>query len=364
MSSGLLRPAGGRVDFGHATHTLRWGRFSANLQVRVLVTALVLCGVALSAAVIAITIGDYPIGLRDVLDAFRGSGTTLRRTVVLQWRLPQAVAAVVFGLVLGLGGAIFQSLTRNPLGSPDIIGFDAGAYTAVVLMILLVGSSGRWVLAAAALLGGLATALVVFALAYRRGLQGFRLIIVGIGVSAVLGSINAYLVSRAEVADAMSVGFWGAGSLSRVTWQILIPSLALAGAIVVAAVLLSPALKRLELGDDLAVTLGTRLLGARLALMVVGVGAVALVTAAAGPIGFIALVAPQLARRLTRSAGVSLMASAAMGAALLAGAQLLSLAVAEAFQPIPVGLYTVCFGGSYLIWLLIRETRRHYGGLA
>lgn len=355
-------PAAASVDFGHATRAIRLGRFSANLPVRVVLISIALFALAASAAVVAITIGKYPIGLDQILEVVAGS--SFRRTIVLEWRLPLAVAAIVFGAVLGIGGAIFQSLTRNPLGSPDIIGFDAGSYTAVVVMILLLGSSGRWSLAGASVVGGLTTAFVVFALSYRRGVQGFRLIIVGIGVSAILGSINAYLITRAAIVDAMTVGFWGAGGLGRLTWPILTPSLALAALIVLAAVLLSPALKRLELGDDIAVTLGTRLLAARLSLMVVGVATVALVTAAAGPIGFVALVAPQLARRLTRSAGVSLLASAAMGAALLAGTHLISLVVAEVYAAIPVGLYTVCLGGSYLIWLLIREARRRYGGLS
>ncbi len=350
------------VDFGRATRAIRLGPLSANLPLRVVAVSLVLFALAAASAVVAITIGKYPISLAEVYQALSGGGADFPRTVVLEWRLPLAVAAVLFGAVLGIGGAIFQSLTRNPLGSPDVIGFDTGAYTAVVVMILVVGSSGRWTLAAAALVGGLATALVVFALAYRRGVQGFRLIIVGIGVSALLGSLNAYLITRADIVDAMTVGFWGAGGLGHLSWPILTPSLMLAAAIIVAAILLSPALKRLELGDDLAVTLGTRLVAARLSLMIVGVATVALVTAAAGPIGFVALVAPQLARRLTRSPGVSLLASAAMGAALLACAHLISLAVAEMYAAIPVGLYTVCFGGGYLVWLLIRGARRH-GGL-
>ena len=140
------------------------------------------------------------------------------------------------------------------------------------------------------------------------------------------------------------------------------PSLAIAAVIVVAAVLLHPALRALELGDDAAITQGTSPHRARLALLVTGVATVALVTAAAGPIGFIALVAPQLARRLTRSPGVSLLSSAAMGAALLAAAHLLSLLIAQAYRPVPVGLITVCLGGIYLIHLLIRESRAQYGG--
>ncbi|WP_225735763.1 iron chelate uptake ABC transporter family permease subunit [Gulosibacter chungangensis] len=129
-----------------------------------------------------------------------------------------------------------------------------------------------------------------------------------------------------------------------------------------AAALLAPALKRLELGEDAAVTLGTRPTPVRLALIIVGVATTALVTAAAGPIGFIALAAPQLVRRIARTPGVSLLASAAMGAFLLASAHLVSLFIAQVYRPVPVGLITVCVGGTYLIWLLMRETHKRYGG--
>lgn len=350
------------VDFGYATRTVRTGWFSLRFAVRLVTTAVILTALAMVAALAAITLGDYPLTLSDVWDVLTGGGEKFHRMIVLEWRLPVAIAAVVFGALLGVGGAIFQSLTRNPLGSPDVIGFDAGSYTAVVLTILAVGSTGYWNIAAAAIIGGLATAFIVYVLAYRRGVQGFRLIIVGIGVSAMLGSINAYLITRADINDAMTVGFWGAGSITRVTWASMGPSLLIAVVIVIAAALLAPALKRLELGDDAAVTLGTRPTPVRLGLMVVGVATTALVTAAAGPIGFIALAAPQLVRRITRTPGVSLLAASAMGATLLVAAHLLSLVIAQFYRPIPVGLITVCVGGLYLIWLLIRETRRQYGG--
>ncbi|MBK1787315.1 iron chelate uptake ABC transporter family permease subunit [Prauserella sp. ASG 168] len=314
-----------------------------------------------SVAVVAITYGDYPLGLDQVLAALAGSGEQFHRMIVVEWRLPVAAAAVVFGALLGIGGAIFQSLTRNPLGSPDVIGFDAGSYTAVVVTILVLGSGSYWSVASAAIIGGLGTAFAVYAIAYRRGIQGFRLIVVGIGVSAMLGAINAYLITRADVDDAMVVGFWGAGSIARVSWTSMIPSLVIALLIVVAASLLSPALRTLELGDDAATTQGARPGLARLALLTTGVATVALVTAAAGPIGFVALVAPQLARRLTGSPGVSLLAASGMGAALLACAHLLSLVIAQFYRAIPVGLITVCLGGIYLVWLLIREARTQYG---
>ncbi|RAY16747.1 iron-enterobactin ABC transporter permease [Actinomadura craniellae] len=351
----------GRVAFGYRTRTLRSRWVSGRVGLRSVVVSTALFLTALGLGAVALTHGDYPLTLQQVFAALTGAEQGFERTVVLKWRLPIVIAAVVFGALLGIGGAIFQSLTRNPLGSPDVIGFDAGSYTAVVVTILVIGKGGYWWVAFAAIAGGLTTAFVVYVLSYRRGIQGFRLIIVGIAVSAMLVSVNSYLITRAEIEDAMTVGFWAAGSLARVTWTPLVPALAIAAVLIVSAALLAPALRRLEMGDDAAVTLGTRPGPVRLGLIVTGVATAAVVTAAAGPIVFIALAAPQLARRLTRSAGVGIPAAAGMGATMLAGAHLLSLLIAQAYRPVPVGLITLCLGGGYLIWLLIRETHQRYG---
>ncbi len=347
------------VEFGYRSIRLRTPWWSARLPMRPVVVSTLLAGLAVIGAAASLLLGDYPLSPGMVRDALLGNADSFPTTVVTEWRLPIALSALLFGGLLGIGGAIFQSLTRNPLGSPDVIGFDAGAYTAVVITVLVVGARGYWVLAGAAIGGGLIAAMVIYLLAYRRGVQGFRLIIVGIAVSAVLGSLNSYLITRAEVDDAISVGFWAAGSLNRISWTSLWPASVLGALIVLAAALLSPALRKLELGDDAAVTQGLRVNRARLALMVTGVATSALVTAAAGPIGFIALVAPQLARRMTGSAGAAVFSAAATGAALLVAAQLTSLVLAQLYRPVPVGLITLCLGGLYLIWLLIHESRRH-----
>ncbi len=350
-----------RIDFGYPSLSVRSRWISGRLAVRLATVTATLFILAMVLAIFAITLGDYPLRFDEVVRTLIGSGEEFHRTIVIEWRLPVLLAALVFGALLGVGGAIFQSLTRNPLGSPDVIGFDAGSYTAVVALMLVAGNTSYWPIAGAAICGGLLTAFAVYVLAYRRGIQGFRLIIVGIGVTAMLGSVNSYLITRADLRDAVAVGFWGAGSLGRVSWSSMIPSLIVAAVIFIAASLLAGDLRRLEMGDDAAVTLGTGVGRARLLLIVVGVSTTAMVTAAAGPIGFIALVAPQIARRLTGTAGVSLLASAAMGCLLLTAAQLLSLLFAQLMRPVPVGLITISLGGVYLIWLLIRETRKQYG---
>lgn len=351
------------VNFGYRRLTVRATGVSFRVPLRLAVVSVTLYILAAVLDLVAVRFGDFPLTLRQVVDVLTGGGNAFHRQMILEWRLPVAVAALLFGTLLGVGGAIFQSLTRNPLGSPDVIGFDAGAFTAVTITALIIGHTASVSLAIASLIGGLGTALIVYLLAIQQGrVHGFRLIIVGIAVAAMLGAINAYLIARAaSVTDAIAVGFWSAGSLSRVNWSTVLVSGVVGLVVLVVAAILAPNLRRLELGDDAAITLGMSAQRSRLALVIVGVATTALVTAAAGPISFVALAAPQLARRLTRTPGVSLLAAGAMGSALLSLAHLVSLLLAQHMKAVPVGLVTVCIGGLYLIALLVREARRHYG---
>ena len=342
-----------RVVFANRMLRLSGARFGIRIALRPLLLQGLLGLLALVLAGACLLVGDYSLTPGQVLDVFLG-GRSLARVVVLEWRLPAAASAVVFGALLGIGGGIFQSLTRNPLGSPDIIGFDAGAHTAVVMGILLFGARAQGVIAVA---GGLLAAVVVHLLSGRTT-TGFRLIVVGLAVSAALGAVNAYLVTRARVEDAMLVGFWGAGSLTRIEAGSLPMWLGAAAVLLVSAGLLAPSLGLIELGDQTAGALGIPLEPRRAILVVVGVAASAVVTAAAGPIGFVALAAPQVARRLMRTPGISIAGAAVTGAVLLSAAQLCSVLASSSNRPVPVGLITVSVGGLYLIYLLVREGRR------
>jgi iron complex transport system permease protein len=318
------------------------------------VATLTLAAVALVVALVALGIGDYPLSPLEVVRALTG-GDGFASTIVLGWRLPRVLAALVFGAALGASGAIFQSLTRNPLGSPDVIGFSTGAYTGAIIVIVS-GASSSLGTAGGALAGGLATALAVYLLAYRGGVPGLRLIIVGIGVTALLHSVNSWLLLRAQSEVALTASFWGAGSLALVGWSQLVPALVLLVVLTPLVMALSRPLRQLELGDDAARSHGLRAEGSRLALVVVGVALTAVVTASTGPIAFVALAAPQLARRLIRSAGVPLAAGALTGGVLLLVADLVAQHIAS--SPVPVGLVTLVIGGVYLITLLVGESRR------
>ncbi|WP_134766003.1 iron chelate uptake ABC transporter family permease subunit [Nocardioides sp. 1609] len=310
------------------------------------------CGVL---GLVALGTGSLELSPVEVVEAIRDLGAGYRRYVVLEERLPRIVAALVFGAALGVGGAVFQSLTRNPLGSPDVIGFSTGAYTGALVVITTVGSSATAV-AGGALAGGIGTALLVYALAWRGGVIGFRLVIVGIAVTALLASVNTYLLLRAKLEVAVAAATWGAGSLSLLTWQQALPALLLVAALLPVIALLSGGLRQLELGDDAARAHGLAVEPVRLSLVVAAVALTAAVTAVAGPIAFVALSAPQIAHRLCRSAGLPLLASALTGAFLLL---LADFAAQHWFpQDLPVGVVTVVVGGLYLLWLLASEARK------
>lgn len=336
---------------------MRVGRFSRLLPLADSLVAVALVVVVLALVTAALSLGDRAIPVDRVVQAFTSGADRLDAMVVREWRAPRALAAAVFGACLGVSGALFQSLTRNPLGSPDIIGLNTGAYTGVLLVITL-GGTGYAAFAAGALGGGVLTAAVVYLLAYSVGLQGFRLIIVGIAVSAFLSSVNSWFVVKSELDLALRAAVWGAGSLNGVRWPQVLGAGAVALALTVSLPWLSRRLAQLELGDDSSRVRGVHTEAGKAAVVVVGVALTSLVTAVTGPISFIALAAPQIARRLRRgSGGFDALGSALVGAALLAAADLLAQH-ALPMASVPVGAVTVCLGGVYLIWLLIREKEK------
>lgn len=338
-----------------ATLRLFGDQLSLRLHRRSLLIGVILILLILLIGLASLTSGSYQIPILNVLDALLGRGEDMVRMIVVEWRLPRVLLAILLGAALGMSGAIFQSLTRNPLGSPDIIGFAAGSYTGTLIVIVLL-SGGYYEIAAGALIGGILTALAVYVLAWRNGMQGFRLIIVGIGISAMLSAFNGWMIKAADLNVAMSAAIWGAGSLNGLGFDQLIPVAIVLIIIMPLIILLARPMRQLEMGDDAARASGVNANRTRALLMVLGVALTATVTAAAGPIAFIALAAPQIARRITRSAGVTLIASALTGSSLLAAAD---YAAQHAFTTqLPVGIMTVSIGGIYFIWLLVKEGRR------
>lgn len=337
------------------TLQLRPVGLAVRVHPRTLVTVIALGVVTVALFVFAVGTGDYPIPPGKVIETLLGGGDAGTSFVVETLRLPRAVTAVLVGASLGVAGAIFQSITRNPLGSPDIIGFTAGASTAAVFAIVAL-SADTYTISLSALGGGLLTAFVVYLLAYRGGVQGYRLVLVGIALSTMLYGLRDYLLTRARLEDAYEASIWIQGSLNGRGWEHARPLAFTLLALLPALVVLSRPLSILEMGDDAAKALGVAVERSRLWLVLVGVTLTAVATAAAGPIAFVALAAPQIARRITRASGPGLGAAALMGSALLLGADLLTQ---RSFSfDLPVGITTGVLGGFYLIWMLSREWKK------
>ncbi|ALV36591.1 iron chelate uptake ABC transporter family permease subunit [Streptomyces sp. CdTB01] len=331
------------------------GGLSLRLDVRAVTVVVLLLLTALAASVVLIGTGDFPIPAGDVVRTLLGDGNAGQEFIVNELRLPRVLVGLLVGASLGLGGALFQAVTRNPLGSPDVLGLGQGATAGALVMIVLFSGSAAQV-TVGALVGGLATGLAIYLLAWKRGVHGYRLVLVGIGVSAIVTAINGYLLTVSDIVDAARALVWMTGSLNGRDWEQVWPLLGVCALLVPLVLAGGRGLRMMEMGDDVAGALGVRVERVRALLMVAAVLLVATATAAAGPVGFVSLTAPQLARRLTRSPGPNLLASLCMGAALLVTADWVSQRAFGADQ-LPVGVVTGVLGGVYLLWLLVAERR-------
>ncbi|GAB2938612.1 iron chelate uptake ABC transporter family permease subunit [Rhodococcus aerolatus] len=339
---------------------LRVGPVSLVARPRAAAVVVVLVAALAVASLVEVALGDYPLGPGEVLGVLAGGGSRAARVVVLELRLPRALTGLLVGAALGLAGAITQSVTRNALASPDVLGVTAGASAAAVGVIVLGGGTATTLLGAAglplaALLGGLGTALLLHLLAWRDGLDGVRLVLVGIGLGAVLVAVTSYLLVRADITQAAQATVWLTGSLNARGWEHVVP-VALAVVPVGLLVLVhARTLAALRLGEDTARSLGVPLQRAQTGLLLAAVVLASVATAAAGPVTFVALVAPQVALRLVRSAGPPLLAAALVGALLVVAGDL----VARVVLPVelPVGIVTAAVGGPVLLRLLVRRTR-------
>jgi iron complex transport system permease protein len=340
---------------GGAMSVVWLGARAVVFRPRALVVGLGSALVALALTVVAIGGGEFPMTPSQVVTALLGGGTPAERFIVVELRLPRAICALVVGAALALAGALFQTLVRNPLGSPDLLGITQGA--TVGALAVVVAGGGTAALSAGALAGGLLTGAAIYLLAWKRGVHGFRLILIGIGATAILTGVNGFLLTRAELMEAARALLWITGSLDGRGWEHVLPLLAGVG-VLVALVLPGSgrALRVTEMGDDLASGLGVRVERLRMLLLGAAVLLTSFAAAAAGPVNFVALTAPQLARRLTRSPGPNLLASMCVGAAMLVAADLVAQ---RAFgeRQLPVGVITGVIGGGYLVWLLITERR-------
>ena len=269
-------------------------------------------------------------------------------------RLPRVVLAVVCGASFGLGGVTFQTMLRNPLASPDIIGISSGASAAAAFGIVVLGLDGGQV-SLFAIVAGLAVAAAIYLLSFRGGVAGTRLILIGIGMAAVLDALTNYVLQRAAQWELETAMRWLTGSLNGSSWSDAVPAvlaLAVAGPVLL---LCARDLGMLRLGDDTAAALGVRTEVVRIVLIIAAVSLIAFATSAAGPIAFVAFLAGPIAARVVGPHGSPLIPAALVGALLVVVADLVGqFALGTRY---PVGVVTGALGAPYLVYLIVRSNR-------
>ncbi|OJX66915.1 MAG: ABC transporter permease [Micrococcales bacterium 72-143] len=322
---------------------------------RRVVRTTVLAGLVVAVFAASLMIGKTLYGPDEVIRVILGQQVPGASFTVGELRLPRATLGLLAGFAFGLAGVTFQTMLRNPLASPDIIGITWGASAAGVVGIVVLSWSGAGV-SLFALAGALATALAIYLLAYRRGFSGARLVLIGIGVAAMLQSVVSWVLSRASDWDMPAAMRWLSGSLNGASWESVAPLAAASLVLLPLMFGLSRDLGALRLGDETAAALGVRVTWARLALILGAVALLAFATAAAGPISFVAFMAGPIAGRLLGPGSSLLLPAGLVGALLVLVADLVGQFAFDARYP--VGVVTGALGAPFLIYLLARTARQ------
>lgn len=338
--------------------TLRAGTWlSLPVRPRTLRTAALLVAGILLAAVLTLTLGDLGVAPARLPAALLGvpTGVATDGIVLGTIRGPRLVTAIGAGAAFGVSGALFQAVTRNPLGSPDVIGLSAGAAAGAAATGLL--WPGILPAPAGALLGAVAAMVLVFLGTGRGFASPSRMLLVGIGVSAMALAFVQYAIARAGVQQATVLAAYLNGSLASRTWDHVAIVWGSILVLLPCAALMSPRLQLVEMGDEQADALGARSGATRLWSVLAAIGLATAAVAACGPIAFIALAAPQIAKRLSRAPGPNIVLSALMGAFLLTVADVLTQQLPSSAQ-LPVGIVTAAIGGLYLGYVLVTEWKK------
>jgi iron complex transport system permease protein len=334
---------------------LRVGAASIRLRHRTIAAILGALAVLIAISLWSAATGSTALGLDRTWAALIDQGTKGDEFILWDLRLPRLSTGLAVGACMGLSGALFQNLTRNPLGSPDILGLTQGATSGALVAIILTDATLQ-LTAGFAAFGALATGLVIWALTRGGDPSGYRLVLVGIGVAAILAGVNGYLLTRTTIVDAFRAVYWLTGDLSGRSWEqaTVVAIVLAAGAAVV--MFLSRGLDALRLGEASATGLGVHVTRTRVIALVAASVLIAGAVAVAGPLAFVALAAPHIAARLTGSTR-SFTLSAIIGALIVTGADMIAVAGLGDRQ-LPTGVVTGVVGGVYLIWLLIAQRKK------
>lgn len=318
---------------------------------------------AITAAIIFIIstgIGDMKISPLSVIKVFLGGGTEMEQLVVTSFRLPRIIVALMVGISLAVAGGILQGMIRNPLASPDILGITGGAAVVVVGFLAFFSDDNnaltvsiKW-LPLAAFIGAGVIAIVVYILAWKNGVSPFRLVLIGIGVSALMQALTTLMMILGPIYRASQANIWITGTVNGSTWENVSVLAPLTVFLVLIAMFMTRNMNIQELGDDIATGVGSHVQRQRIIFMIVSTALIGVSVAFAGGIGFVGLMAPHMARRLVGSSfGALLPVSALIGGILVMLADLVGRTLFSPLE-VPAGVFTSAIGAPYFIYLLIR----------
>ncbi len=346
------------TDLLDPPHRIRSTRVLRNRRAYAVTSLLAM--IALVLFVLTMMVGSYAVSAPDVLaSVLHLKDDPSVDFIVRDLRLPTAIAGLAVGVALGISGQLFQRVLGNPLASPDFVGISSGASLFAVSSIVLFDASST-VISGSALVGALLSALLIYLLAWRDGITGYRFILIGIGISQLMLSLIGYIVSHASIHEAREAMTWLVGTVGQAgsgELRTLVVGLAVLLPVIVG---LERSLRALELGDDTAKALGARVELNRLGLLGASIMLVGFAVAVAGPIMFVALIAGPIAQRLVGRAAGGIMAAGCTGAIITLGADLISHQVLPV--DLPTGVVTGLIGAPYLIWLLVTVNREGRGG--
>lgn len=317
-------------------------------------------GIALIVFILSIGLGDYPLTPIEVIQTLFGKGSEMDELVVYHFRLPRAFISLLVGSALAVAGAILQGMIRNPLASPDILGVTGGASVFVVAFLTIFSNEDNaltvsisW-LPLAAFLGATVIAYFVYLLSWKKGVSPIRLVLIGIGISALAQALTTLLMILGPIYRASQANIWITGSVNGSDWgdvAILTPWIVV---LIIISLFFARKVNIQELGDDIAKGVGGKVQLERFLLLTISTALVGGAVAFAGGIGFVGLIAPHIARRIVGSAyGVLIPLSAVIGGILVMASDLLGRTL---FLPleVPAGVFTAAIGAPYFIYLLFK----------
>ncbi|ELK48523.1 iron ABC transporter permease [Halobacillus sp. ACCC02827] len=337
------------------------GRISFLIDKKALRISLILLLTAAIVFLISTGVGETMINPIDVFQTLIGNGTAYHELIIQSFRLPRIIVSFLVGACLAVAGGILQSLVRNPLASPDIIGITGGASVAVVVFLMLFSDQNNSLMVSihwmplAAFIGAVITGFSVYFLARKKTTSALRLVLIGIGVSMFMKSLTTLFMIKGPIYQATQANVWITGSVSAANWDQVTILLPAAVVLLLVTAMVTKQLDILDLGDGIATGVGSNVKLSRLLLLLLSIGLTAVGVAFAGGIGFVGLMAPHMARRLVGTGFAPLLPVAALLGGILV--MLADFAGKTLFLPleVPAGVFTAAIGAPYFIFLLYKS---------